>query len=67
MGALFKQLPQTQIGPKFKKICVHQIANDQTIVLSHENVKSSFQAQILMKSKNVYAQLPEDYLGIEIF
>ena len=36
---LFKQLPRTQTGPKFKNFCVHQKANDQTIVLSPENVQ----------------------------
>ena len=36
---LFKQLPLAQIGPKFKNFCVHQKANDQTIVLSPENVQ----------------------------
>ena len=34
---LFKQLPQAQIGLKFKKIS--QIANDQTMFLSPENVQ----------------------------
>ena len=34
---LFKQLPQAEIGPKFKNFCAHQIANDQTIVLCPEN------------------------------
>ena len=34
---LFKQLPQAEIWPKFKNFCAHQIANDQTIVLSPEN------------------------------
>ena len=29
MGTLFQQLPQAQIGLKFKKICAHKIANDQ--------------------------------------
>ena len=39
MGTLFKQLPQAQIGPKFKNLCAHQKANDQTIILSPENVQ----------------------------
>ena len=39
MGTLFKQLPQAQIGPKFKNFFAHQIANDQTVVLSPENVQ----------------------------
>ena len=34
---LFKQLSRAEIGPKFKNFCTHQIANDQTIVLSQEN------------------------------
>ena len=34
---LFKQLPWAEIWPKFKNFCAHQIANDQTIVLSPEN------------------------------
>ena len=34
---LFKQLPRAEIWPKFKNFCAHQIANDQTIVLSPEN------------------------------
>ena len=34
---LFKQLPRAEIGSKFKNFCAHQIANDQTIVLSPEN------------------------------
>ena len=34
---LFKQLPRAKIGPEFKNFCAHQIANDQTIVLSPEN------------------------------
>ena len=38
-GTLFKQLPQAQIGPKFTFVRVHQIANDQMVVLSHENVQ----------------------------
>ena len=33
---LFKQLSRAEIGPKFKNFCAHQIANDQTIVLSQE-------------------------------
>ena len=33
-GALFKQLPQAQIGPEFKNLFAQQIANDQTINLS---------------------------------
>ena len=33
---LFKQ---AQIGPKFKNFCAHQIASDQTIVLSTENAQ----------------------------
>ena len=36
---LFKQLPQAQIGPKFKNFFAHQIANDQTIILSPENIQ----------------------------
>ena len=36
MVTLFKQLPQAQIGPKFKFCCVYQIANNQTVVLSPE-------------------------------
>ena len=36
---LFKQLPPAQIGPKFKNFCVYQKANDQTIILSPENVQ----------------------------
>ena len=27
MGTLFKQLPQAQIGPKFKNLCAHQKAS----------------------------------------
>ena len=36
---LFEQLPRKQIGPKFKNLCVHQKANDQTIILSPENAQ----------------------------
>ena len=36
---LFKQLPQAQIGPKFKFFGAHQIANYQMIILSPENVQ----------------------------
>ena len=36
---LFKQLPRAQIGSKFKNVCVHQEANDQTIILSLENAQ----------------------------
>ena len=36
MVTLFKQLPQAQIGPKFKFCCVYQIANNQTVVFSPE-------------------------------
>ena len=36
---IFKQLPQAQIRPKFKNFCAYQITNDQTIVLSPENVQ----------------------------
>ena len=31
--SLFKQLPLAQIWLKIKNVCVHQLANDQTIVL----------------------------------
>jgi len=33
----FKQLPRAQFGAKFKNFCAHQIANDQTVVMSPEN------------------------------
>ena len=36
---LFKQLPQAEIGSKFKNFYAHQIANDRTIILSIENVQ----------------------------
>ena len=36
---LFKQVPREQIGPKFKYFCVHHKANDQTIILSPDNVQ----------------------------
>ena len=36
---LFKQLSRAQIGPKFKNFCDHRKANDQTIILSSENVQ----------------------------
>ena len=36
-GTLFKRLPRAPIVLKFKFFCVHQIANDQTIVLRPEN------------------------------
>ena len=39
MGTLFEQPPQTQIRPKAKYLCVYQIANDKTIILSTENVQ----------------------------
>ena len=38
-GTLFKQLPWAQIGLEFKNLCAHQIANDQTIALSPDNVQ----------------------------
>ena len=37
MGTLFEQPPQAQIRPKAKYLCVHQIANDKTIILNTEN------------------------------
>ena len=36
---LFKQLSRAQIGPKCKNFCDHRKANDQTIILSSENVQ----------------------------
>ena len=39
---LFKQLPWAEIGLKFKNFCAHQIANDQTIVLSPDNVQKVY-------------------------
>ena len=33
---IFKHLPRAEIGPKLKNFCAHQIANDQTIILSPE-------------------------------
>ena len=32
MGTLFEQPPQAQIRPQAKYLCVHQIANDKTIM-----------------------------------
>ena len=40
-GTLFKQLPQAQIRLKFKNFCAHHEANNETIVLSTENVQKS--------------------------
>ena len=37
MGTLIEQPPQAQKRPNAKYLCAHQIANDQTIVLSPEN------------------------------
>ena len=42
MVTLLKQLPQAQIVPKFKNFCAHRIANNQTIILSPENVQKTF-------------------------
>ena len=35
---LFEKPPQAQIRPKSKYLCANQIANNQTIILSLENV-----------------------------
>ena len=37
--ALFEQLPQAYRRPTSKYFCVHQIANDKTIILSTEKVQ----------------------------
>ena len=62
---LFKQLPQAQIGPKFKNFCVHQKANDQTIVLSPENAQKVYSRPKLWAFENKLLQkasLIEGYL-----
>ena len=69
-ATLFKQLPRAKIRPKFKNFCAHQIANDQTIILSTEKVQKVHsrpkfeqlpRAQIRSKFKNFCAhQIAKD-------
>ena len=64
---LFKQLPQAQIGPKFKNCCAHQIANDQTIVLSSENVQKVRSRPKLwaFEKSALFKQLPQAQILIK--
>ena len=56
LGTLFKQLPQAQVGPTFKKVCAHQSDNDQTIVLSPENVHKVYSRPKLWVFENKLLQ-----------
>ena len=40
-GTLFEQLPQEQIRLELKNFCAYQEANNETLVLSTENVQKS--------------------------
>ena len=65
MGTLFEQPPQAQIRPNAKDLCAHQIATDQSIIFSTENVQKVHSRPKLWAWQNWPKQLPPAQIGLK--
>ena len=67
MGTLFEQPPQAPIRPNEKYLCANQLATDNTITLSNENVQKVHSRPKLWGFEKWYGEIGQNALTVALF